>query len=151
MAEPMMGYAGQPEPLELPGETWRPVPGFDGYSASTLGRIRGDERRAADGRKMGALVMRQRPDDDGYMLVTLWRDGRPVTQRVNRLVLLAHRGEPRRADYEAKHRNHRRADNRLSNLSWGSRASNARERERHKRQQRKRTTPGVAVTDVTCG
>lgn len=61
--------------------------------------------------------------DNGYLIVTLWRDGRQRTRLVHRLVLTAFVGPPPEGQ-EALHANNDRADNRLENLSWGTHSEN---------------------------
>lgn len=115
-------------------ERWSPIPGLPGYEASTLGRILSPY----------GVVLALSSDQDGYQRV--WIRGR--TRKVHQLVLLAFVGEPRAAQ-EVLHRNHKRSDNRLSNLRYGSRSANARQRESRKRQRQGLSTPGGPGTAAT--
>ena len=93
-------------------ERWRAVPGWPGYQASSMGRV-----RSARG------VLAPRPDGDGYLRVTLYRAGRRKTFGVHQLVMLAHAGPP-----EVLHGPGGRQDNRLANLRYGSRLENERDK-----------------------
>ena len=109
------------------------IPGWPGYEASTLGRVRSVDRVLGDGRTAGGLLLAPQPDEDGYLYVTLSDGRRRKRVHVARLVLLAHAGKPGQPGMEALHRNGRNANNRLSNLRWGTREENRADRERHRR------------------
>lgn len=117
----------------MPRERWAEIPTLPGYRASTLGRVRSVDRFLSDGRFCGGEMLTAKPDDDGYLYVTIFQRRRHVA----RLVLLAFRGLPRRNDLDAKHKNGIREDCRLSNLEWGTKSSNAKDRERHRRIRQK--------------
>lgn len=106
-------------------ETWAPVPGGWAYEVSSAGRVR---RVNCDPKKptVGA---------QGYDVVSLSRGGKSYARTVHRLVLEAFRGERPRGQ-EARHLNGNRADNRLSNLAWGTPKENAADRITHDSQQR---------------
>jgi hypothetical protein len=125
-------------------DRWAPILGLDGYEASVLGGVRSVDRVLSDGRFCDGVVLAQRVNAGGYLVVTI--GGRPY--HVARLVLLAWGGEPR-PGYEALHSNGRRNDCRLSNLRWGSKSTNAKDRERHKRQRLGRSTRLSLVTAAT--
>ncbi|OBB89648.1 hypothetical protein A5781_00070 [Mycobacterium sp. 852002-30065_SCH5024008] len=96
-------------------ERWRFIPGFPSHEVSDHGRVR--------------KILRQHPSE-GYPAVTLRERGRPAKRvRVHTLVLLAFRG-PRPDGMEALHRDDIGWNNRLSNLRWGSRSENVRDRAR---------------------
>lgn len=105
-------------------EEWRPIPGYEGtYEASTLGRIRALDRVTDRGRRWKGRIMTPVALRNGYLIVTLWRDGSQRTPLVHRLVLSAFVGEPQEGQ-EARHANGDRADNRIANLSWGTHSEN---------------------------
>ena len=103
-----------------PIERWAPIPGYEGYEASTHGGVRSDR---------GTLSTTLNPEFDREQ-VTLWNKGQPRTWYVHALVLMAHRGLPV-GDQEACHRDGHHRDNRLANLRWGTRSENQREKVRH--------------------
>lgn len=98
-------------------ETWREIPGFPGYEASDLGRVRslintrGNPARTP---KLKKPWMR-----GGYPIVTLTRTrGRTDSvKQVGHFVLLAFRGDPPPGT-ECSHLNGNQLDNRLANLAW---------------------------------
>lgn len=97
---------------------WKDIPGFEGrYQVSDEGQVRNPRT---------GLVLKPRPDKDGYLLVTLW-SGSPTKQfdgKVHRLVLEAFVGPAPADKPECDHRNRVRDDNRLSNLRWASVSTN---------------------------
>ena len=99
--------------------TWKKIPGFDGYEASSDGQIRG---------RKGALKPWDTPSPGDtnrvYSKVGLYKDGKRHRQFVHRLVCLAFHGAAPEGEGDVCHVNHSSQDNRASNLRWGSHASN---------------------------
>jgi hypothetical protein len=93
-------------------EEWREVPGLRGYSASSLGRIKGPH-----GRIIGSL------DKDGYLRVTLTREGRRRCIGAHAMVALAFIG-PRPDGYDIDHIDGARGNNAPSNLQYCSHSKN---------------------------
>ncbi len=112
-------------------EEWRPIPGFDGYEASSLGRIRSLDRMVTStwrGRPYkvarGGRVLRQcRRKGSGYMTCML--SGK--CQLVHRLVCLAFHGEPQDG-HVVRHKDGSRDNNHKDNLAWGTLAENQADR-----------------------
>jgi hypothetical protein len=105
-------------------EEWRAVaePGYEGfYEVSSLGRVRSIETR-----KILALGVHPK----GYRSLVLSTQGRRQSVLVHRLVLMAFVGPPPE-DHETRHRNGDRADNVLTNLSWGTSSENEYDKRRH--------------------
>lgn len=112
-------------------ETWKPIPGYEGaYEVSDLGNVRSLDRITDRGRKWRGRAMTPTAMRNGYMLVTLWRDGAQRTRLVHRLVLTAFVGAPEDGT-EALHADGNRANNALANLAWGTHAENQRDQLRH--------------------
>jgi hypothetical protein len=88
-------------------EIWRPVAGWPGYQVSDLGRVRG----------LRGWVLKDRRHTNGYLRVSLCKDGKRTDAYVHRLVCGAFHG-PCPAGHECDHRNKVRSDNRLENLRW---------------------------------
>lgn len=96
-------------------ETWLPIPGFDGYQASSLGSVRNA--------KTGS-VLKQRDHCHGYArLVTLTDGGKRIVKTVHRLVGRAFFGELP-TGFETCHIDSDFRNNAASNLRYGSKASN---------------------------
>lgn len=94
-------------------ERWRKIPGFDGYYASSAGRIRSHRKSVARVLKPSYV--------HGYPSYSLMPGKRFM--QAHRLVLMAFRGLPRKG-FEAAHLNGKRQDARLSNLRWVTASEN---------------------------
>lgn len=105
---------------------YRPIEGFPGYCVGSDGSVW--SRRSRNGR--GGLVAQWRlmspaRDGNGYQFVGLCHGRRGASLRkVHRLVLEAFVG-PRPAGQQCRHLDGNPANNRLSNLCWGTPADNA--------------------------
>lgn len=112
-------------------EQWRPIPGFNGhYEASDLGRVRSTDRiiafRGGGQRLLRGKPLRAAMDRYGYEHVVIYRDKRPISAKVHRLVLETFVG-PRPDGMECCHKDGDPANNTLRNLRWGSHSSNVRD------------------------
>ena len=103
-------------------EIWKPIPGYDGYEASNLGRIRSWKTRGKVGitAKSPHVLKPAIDKTTGYHGVGL---GRGVFKRVHQLVLLAFVG-PRLNGLKALHNDDDRNNNSLDNLRYGTQAEN---------------------------
>lgn len=102
-------------------EQWRkvPIPEFQHYEVSSLGRVRSPRK-----------VLRCTANNGGYRQATLYNKGRRKFVKVHRLVLEAFVG-PRPPNHDACHGNGDRADNRLCNLRWDTRKANVEDSRAH--------------------
>jgi hypothetical protein len=106
-------------------ETWKPIPGYGGYEASDMGRIRSIDRTLADGRRLRGQLLKPRKGNRGYMTVKVTDDaGHKQTRTVHRLVLMTFTG-PCPEGQETRHGPGGQLDNRLANLCYGTPAENA--------------------------
>lgn len=130
--------AANPRAVEpdLPGETWRPIPGYEGsYEASDLGRVRSVERTITDrlgrSRRVRNRVLRpavcKRGDRITHLSVVL---GLGNPHHVHRLIMLAFVG-PRPEGLETCHNNGDPTDNRLENLRYDTNSANHLDMQRH--------------------
>lgn len=113
---------GRPLPENFPGETWSPVPGYEGlYDVSNLGRVLGWHRR-----KLLA------PDavKGGYLRVGLCRNGVSKGYLVHVLVATAFIGPCPRGQ-KARHLNGKASNNRAENIAWGTHSENMQDRLAH--------------------
>lgn len=119
-------------------ERWLPVVGYeDLYEVSDLGRVRSLDRWVTErGSTKRPYLVRGRlrslkpQADSGYILVPLSREGADRNYRVHTLVLEAF-VRPKPPNLECLHADGDRANNALSNLSWGTRQQNMHDAMRH--------------------
>lgn len=119
-------------------EAWRPIPGFDDYDASSLGRIR---RRKGTSPKTGRdhLILKQsmqawRGKRGGYLVIALEYNGVRRNSAVHRWVLMAFTGGAPEGKCAA-HKNGDRTDNRIQNLYWATWKENTHDKKKHGRWQ----------------
>lgn len=101
----------------------RDVPGYEGlYAVTSDGRVWAFEKKR---RKVyAARWMKEHPNEDGYMLVTLYRNGSRRTFRAHQLVALAWIGPQPTPGHEVNHDNGIKSDNGVGNLEWVTRQGN---------------------------
>ena len=120
--------------IELPGERWLPVAGYEGiYEVSDLGRVRSLDRYVVNnlGRRyrVGGRLMKPNVSNQySYLSIGLNRDGREVRKNIHRLVMEAF--APRDLPV-VRHLNGDKNDNRLINLAWGTQSDNIIDSVRH--------------------
>lgn len=118
-------------------ERWLPVPGWEGfYEVSDHGRVRSLARivpRAGGSHlPVRAKVRKPQVDGNGYLQVTLCREGEKHWQKIHVLVLLAFVG-PRPDGLFACHNDGVPKNCHLSNLRWDTPSSNMHDRVAHGR------------------
>ena len=129
-------------------EDWRPIPGYQGYEASNLGRVRSLDRTFVD--RWGNLLIRKGQvlkgniGAGGYRYYTLHVAGEQLTARGARLVLSAFEGA--RPALMACHKDDCRDHNVLSNLYWGSAADNMNDKVARDRQTKGEESPRAVLS-----
>jgi hypothetical protein len=116
--------------MENEHEIWLIVPGYPGYEASTLGRVR---RCVASQTAPVGFIMKAMPDRWGYMKITLHHLGTPRCTQVHRVVAETFHGLPPSARHQVAHWDGDKSNNRASNLRWVTARENAQDRDRHGR------------------
>lgn len=109
--------------INLPGEEWRPIKGWESYEVSNMGRVKRtlQERFYSGGKSSlySEKLMNQCFTEDGYAQVTLKQFGRRGTYYVHRLVLFAFDILPPTPEHtEVNHKDQNTKNNRLDNLEW---------------------------------
>lgn len=111
-------------------EIWRPVVGFPGYEVSNRGRVRTYWERIATSYEWSYTLSSQAVgylrgglDKDGYVRVTLSKQGRIYRRGVHQLALRAFEGDHPQRNIP-NHLNNVKDDNRLDNLKWSTVAEN---------------------------
>jgi hypothetical protein len=115
-------------------ETWKSVVGYEGrYEVSDTGLVRSVARSVANtatsSRMLAAVILAPFVHRGGYMVVKLSRSRQKTSHYVHRLVAEAFLGSGE-ARQEVLHADGDKKNNRLENLSWGSRRDNMRDRHR---------------------
>jgi hypothetical protein len=113
---------------------YRDIPGFPGYRVGSDGSVWFAWITCRSGRKLTNRWKRMKAatNKKGYLSINLTppEGGRYQTLRVHRLVLEAFTG-PCPDGMECRHLNGIRADCRLVNLTWGTRAENIEDKRKH--------------------
>lgn len=94
-------------------ELWKTISTHENYQVSSLGNVRGprkDRLKLVDG-------------GQGYLKVTLSKNGKHVDKRVNRLVAEAFIPNPDNLPL-VMHKDNNRANNCVDNLAWGTHSEN---------------------------
>jgi hypothetical protein len=116
------------------GETWRAIPGFEGYEVSNLGRVRSFRRHGGRGRGLieKPRLKKTHPGAHGYLCVTLQKpDGNRCSKySVHALVAAAFMG-PRPDGMQVAHADGDRLNARLDNLRYATPLENAEDKRRH--------------------
>ncbi len=96
-------------------ERWmKPIPEFPGYMATRNGWMWSAPRRCFDGRRIKGRWLKL-CKNNGYLYVSLHRDGKQCGRHIHRFVLEAFVG-PRPDGMECRHLNGNRTNNHLSNI-----------------------------------
>jgi len=97
-------------------EVWKPIPDYDGYEVSNLGRVRSHKYG-------GWRILKPRLKKRGYYNVCLRRENRSKNFDIHYLVLLAFVG-PRPEGMFVCHLDHNTSHNCLSNLEYNTPSEN---------------------------
>lgn len=107
-------------------EEWGAIPGYEGlYEASTEGRVRRVARGFLPERVLQPYLTRL-----GYYAIKLRKDQKDTGYFVHRLVLETFRGQ-KPPSMECRHLDGTRTNNKLANLTWGTRKENIGDMDRH--------------------
>ena len=109
-------------------EIWKPVVGFEGlYEVSNMGNVKSVEKVVRSGKLMKRYqerVLTQFPNQQGYMTVALYREGKGKRHLVHQLVLKAFvpnlQNKP-----QIDHIDRCKRNNRLDNLHWATAQENS--------------------------
>ena len=111
-------------------EVWRSVLGAVGrYDVSNFGAVRSWVRPASSVRRDSPKLLAPSRTNTGYLLVQIFIDGKRYSRPVHQLVCESFIG-PRPGssnEWEAGHQDDTKANNRLDNLKWCTKAVNGRD------------------------
>lgn len=114
-------------------ECWQPIPGYEGYEVSDLGRLRSLDRiiwTTRGPRRLNGRVLRLWPGKYLGAVITIAGEGHTLT--AHRSVAAAFLG-PCPEGMEVCHNNGDRHDNRVANLRYDTSSANHRDTVRHGR------------------
>ena len=131
---------------------WRSIPGYEGrYEVSDHGQVRSVDRTITfrDGRVRHYVgkVLRQYPDEFGYLKVTLKKQDAGTRIHVHVLVALTFIG-PRPAGMQVCHNDGDRLDNRPGKLRYDTPAGNAADTDRHGRRNPRRKLTNAEIEAI---
>ena len=99
-------------------EVWKDVAEYEGfYQVSNKGNVRSVERRDSRGHRRGGRILKPTYDTDGYLRVTLCKNGKHKTKKVHRLVAEAFIPNPESLPH-VNHIDEIKDNNELSNLEY---------------------------------
>ncbi len=102
-------------------ERWKPVVGYEGiYEVSSTGRVK---RLTSHNPAHVGLILSQRQNPIGYMLVNLSKNDEPETKRIHQLVTGAFLGSPP-VNMVVNHIDGNKCNNLLANLEYVTRKRN---------------------------
>lgn len=133
-------------------EIWKPIPGFNGYEASDLGRVRSIDRViTVDHRGRGeqclrrycGRILRASPGPRGYLRVRLGYSCN--VKYVAKLIMLAFVGDPP-PGYQVAHNDGNNTNNRLLNLRYDTPLGNTADKLIHGTHSRGERCPTSRLT-----
>lgn len=86
----------------------KPIPGFDGYSITTNGRVFSHKHNR---------MLSPKIDKYGYVVFSLYKDGKSFYRTAHRLVAMTYIDNPSKLPC-VNHINEDKTDNHVSNLEW---------------------------------
>lgn len=114
----------------MKNEIWRPVPGWETYHVSNMGRVKSLKRlvKILERRPYWKpeRILKQTPTTDGYLSVKLYNKGEGTFFRVHQIVCMAFKNhKPNGHELVCNHKNFDPHDNRLENLEIITQRENA--------------------------
>jgi hypothetical protein len=109
-------------------EFWKPIPIFEGYEASSEGRIRFFNPKSQEWEFVEA-----RPEGKEYFRVSLRHNGKMHELALHRVICRTFKGPPPTEKHEVAHSDGNAANNRSNNLRWATRSENIVDAVRHGR------------------
>ena len=129
-------------------EIWLPIEGYDFYEVSNLGRVRRLESvvngKAGSKRKVPEKILKPGTQQNGYLIVTLHKNGIHRSYYIHRLVAAAFIPNPEGRPC-VNHRDENKQNNSVENLEWCTAKENINYGTRTKRSSEKRSKPVLCV------
>ena len=129
-------------------EVWKDMVGYEGlYKVSDKGNIYSVERKDSRGQKCGGRMLKPRYDKDGYLIVTLYKNGAEKKKRVHRLVTEVFIPNPNGLP-QVNHKDEIKDNNNVENLEWCTSAYNVNLGTRNERVSKKVRAINVETGEV---
>lgn len=104
---------------DLPNEVWKDIAGYEGlYQVSDLGRVKSLAKHCKFHRKT-PTIRKQFLNEDGYLVLQLFKNNEFISVGVHRLVALAFIPNPENKA-EVNHKKGIKIDNRATELEWNT-------------------------------
>jgi hypothetical protein len=103
-------------------EEYKIISGFENYSVSNFGNVMNNQT---------SKVLKGRPDKDGYLQVSLYKDSKPHMKIVHRLVAQAFIPNPNNKPC-VDHIDNNKQNNNVNNLRWATVQENTHNKSKHK-------------------
>lgn len=99
-------------------EVYKDIPGYEGiYQVSNLGNVVGLERKNSIGKSVHFKLLKQNINRDGYLKVSLSKNGHKTTIPVHRLVANSFIENPLNLS-DVNHKDEDKTNNNVENLEW---------------------------------
>lgn len=122
-------------------EKWKDIEGYEGlYQVSNTGLIRN---------VLTKTILKQNPDQKGYLLIQLSKEGRRKTHKMHRLIAQSFIRNPMNKP-QVNHIDEDVTNNRVENLEWVTNSENQLHGNRNRRNANKLSKPVVA-TNIRTG
>lgn len=109
-------------------EVWKDIEGYEGlYQVSNTGRVKHlpyTLNNISGSHYMDERILKQNPNNSGYLMVGLYKNKKGLNKTVHRLVAKAF-VENKKGLLEVNHRNEIKTDNRAENLEWVTHRQNS--------------------------
>jgi hypothetical protein len=108
-------------------EIWKDILNYEGlYQASTFGKIKSLKRNNTNGKILKPFL-----NSNGYLYITLSKNGKCKNFKIHKIIASTFIGEPTFDKKEIRHLNGNRFDNNSSNLKYGNRSEQMKDRIKH--------------------
>ena len=112
-------------------EIWKPIKGYEGlYEVSNKGRIKSLKRYTNSKNEFGNIkqnhnekILKNNTMKTGYVMTTLYKEGKPKSFFIHRLVAEAFINNPNNYK-EVNHKDENKSNNNVENLEWCTRKYN---------------------------
>jgi hypothetical protein len=130
-------------------EIWKDIEGFEGlYQVSNLGRVKSFDTTDKLGRIRKGRVLKPHRHPQGYLLVTLCKNGKHKNHKTHRVVAQAFIPNPENKP-EVNHIDENKTNNNVNNLEWSTRKENLNHGTRTERMAKTQSIPIIATNIKT--